>query len=108
MKLKLFISVVAGLSLSVTASAQPKGGGGGAAAGPPANPNAEMTSGVGKYANFDQTLAHQHGGVYFSGKVAVDGGSLPWDPIPIIVDCNGTVKYDTQTDAKGGFAIESG
>ena len=107
MKVKLFIAVLAALALSVTASAQPKGGGGGAAPGPPPNPNAEMASGVGKYANFDQTLAHQHGGVYFSGKVAVDGGTLPWDPIPVIVDCNGTVKYDAQTDAKGGFAIES-
>jgi len=66
-----------------------------------------MTSGVGKYANFDQAMAHQHGGMYFAGKVAVADGSLPWDPIPVIVDCNGVVKYDTQTDAKGSFAIES-
>ena len=107
MKVKLFIAVLAGLALSVTASAQPKGGAGGAAPGRRTRPKAEMASGVGKYANFDQELAHQHGGMYFSGKVAVDGGTLPWDPIPVIVDCNGTVKYDTQTDAKGGFAIES-
>ncbi len=108
MKLKLFISIPVGLALSVTASAQAKGGGGGAAAGPPSNPNAEMASGTGKYANFDQLMAHQHGGMYFIGKVAVDGGTLPWDPIPVIVDCNGTVKYDTHTDTKGTFSIESG
>jgi tetratricopeptide (TPR) repeat protein len=106
MKLKLFIAVFAGLALSVTASSQTKGGGGGAAAGPPNNPNAEQASGVGKYANFDQILAHQHGGIYFSGKVAVEGGVLPWDPIAVVVDCNGVVRYNTQTDAKGAFAIQ--
>src|SRR5271170_49571 len=106
MKLKLFISVLAGLALSVTASAQTKGGGGGAAAGAPSNRNAEEASGVGKYSNFDQTLAHQHGGVYFIGKVAVNGGVLPWDPIPVLVTCNGTPRYNTQTDSKGAFTIQ--
>jgi tetratricopeptide (TPR) repeat protein len=108
MKLKLFIAVLAGLALSVTASAQAKGGGGGggAAAGPPANPNAEMASGTGKYANFDQVMAHQHGGVYFMGKVAIDGGTLPWDPIQVLVTCDGTPRFDTQTDPKGVFTIK--
>ena len=106
MKLKLFISVLAGLALSVTASAQPKGGG--ATAGPPANTNAESTSTIGKYANFDQALAHQRGGMYFSGKITVDGGSLPWDPIPIIVDCNGTVKYNTPSTSRGVDLISAG
>lgn len=109
MKLKLFIAGFAEIALSVAVFAQAGGGGGGAAAGSAAassNHNAEMSSGVGKYANFDQTLAHQHGGMYFSGKVAVEGGVLPWDPIPVSVDCNGAVRYNTLTDAKGGFTIQ--
>src|SRR5271165_3704686 len=108
MKVKLFITGLAEIALSITVFAQAGGGAAAAAGAANAAKGPEMTSGVGKYANFDQAMAHQHGGMYFAGKVAVDGGSLPWDPIPIIVDCNGTVKYDTQTDAKGGFAIESG
>lgn len=105
MKLKLFIAGFTGIALSGAAFAQ--GGGAAAAAGASnATKGPEMSSGFGKDANFDQTLAHQHGGMYFAGKVAVDGGTLPWDPIPVIVDCNGVVKYDTQTDAKGSFAIQ--
>ena len=106
MRLKLFIGAFAALTLSVTVSAQSKGGGG-ATAGAPVNPNAEMTSGVGKYANFDRELSRQRGGIYFAGKVAIDNGALPWDPIPVTVTCNGTVRYDTQTDAKSTFTIQS-
>ena len=106
MKLKLFITGLAGITLSSVALAQ--GGGGAAAAAGAANAakGPEMSSGFGKDANFDQTLAHQHGGMYFAGKVAVDGGTLPWDPVPVIVDCNGVVKFDTQTDTKGNFTIQ--
>jgi tetratricopeptide (TPR) repeat protein len=81
--------------------------GGGSAAGQPSNPNAEMTSGVGKYANWDQLAAHQHGSLYFAGKVVMGAGGLPWDPIPVIVTCNNVVRYDTHTDAKGAFEIEA-
>jgi tetratricopeptide (TPR) repeat protein len=66
-----------------------------------------MTSGVGKYANWDQLAAHQHGSLYFAGKVVMGAGSLPWDPIPVIVTCNNVVRYDTHTDAKGAFEIEA-
>jgi Tfp pilus assembly protein PilF len=110
MKLKLFLAGFAEIALSVAVFAQAGGGGGGAAAGATtasANHNAELSSGVGKYANFDQLATHQHGGVYFMGKVAIDGGTLPWDPIPVIVDCKGIVKYNSQTDTKGTFAIEN-
>jgi len=106
MKLKLFVAGFAEIALSAAVFAQ-AGGGAAAAGAANATKGPEMTSGVGKYANFDQELAHQHGGMYFSGKVAVDGGTLPWDPIPVVVDCDGVVKYNTQTDVKGGFTIES-
>ena len=105
MNLKLFIAGLAGITLSGAAFAQ-AGGSAAAAGAANATKGPEMSSGFGKDANFDRTLAQQHGGMYFSGKVAVDGGTLPWDPIPVIVDCSGVVKYNTRTDAKGSFAIQ--
>ena len=107
MKFKLLIVGFAGLGLTTNVFSQASGS---AAATGAANAtkSPEVSSGVGKYANMDQVMAHQHGGMYFSGKVAVEGGPLPWDPIPVIVDCNGTVKYNTQTDAKGAFTIADG
>jgi cytochrome c-type biogenesis protein CcmH/NrfG len=106
MNRKLFtlgLLIVSGLA-SAGAQARPAPSGGG---GAPANPNAEMTSGTGKYANWDQMAGHQTGSLYFMGKVAVDGGQLPWDPIPVVVSCNGTIRLNTRTDPRGGFKIES-
>jgi tetratricopeptide (TPR) repeat protein len=39
------------------------------------------------------------------GKVAVEGETLPWEPLLVTVTCGGKVDYSTQTDAKGSFAI---
>jgi tetratricopeptide (TPR) repeat protein len=69
--------------------------------------NAEASSDVGKYSNWDQLSAHQHGSLSFQGKVVVAGGQLPWDPIPVVVTCGETTRYNTQTDVKGGFRIEA-
>ena len=63
-------------------------------------------SGVGNQANFDQLQEHQRGGMTFMGKVAMQDAMFPWDPIPVIVTCNGVVRYRTEADAKGGFAIQ--
>jgi hypothetical protein len=43
----------------------------------------------GSYDNFGQVQHWQHGSVYYKGKVTVAGDSLPWDPIPVVVTCNG-------------------
>ena len=93
----------------VLAHAQGKGGGAApTGGGAPGNRNAEATSDVGKYSNWDQLAAHQHGSQYFAGKVVMaGGGQLPWDPIPVIVSCNGVTRYDTQTDMRGAFEIEA-
>ena len=69
--------------------------------------NAEATGDVGKYSNWDQLAAHQHGSLSFQGKVVVAGGQLPWDPISVLVTCGDTTRYNTQTDVKGGFRIEA-
>jgi len=39
------------------------------------------------------------------GKVAIDGEMLPWEPIVVAVECNGSVVHTTLTDPKGEFAI---
>src|SRR5579864_8686256 len=57
-----------GLALSLNAQGRGSSSAGG---GPPSNPNAEMSSGVGKYSNWDQLAAHQRGSLYFAGKVAM-------------------------------------
>lgn len=67
--------------------------------------NAEATGDVGKYSNWDQLASHQHGSLSFKGKVVLAGGELPWDPIPVVVTCGGTARYNTLTDPKGGFQI---
>jgi tetratricopeptide (TPR) repeat protein len=67
--------------------------------------NAESTTDVGKYANWDRLAAQQHGSLAFQGKVVVATGQLPWDPIPVVVTCGDLTRYNTQTDPKGGFQI---
>jgi hypothetical protein len=44
-------------------------------------------------------------GDYLVGNIAVAGGALPWDPIPVTVTCDGKVRYTTSTDPKGFFTI---
>ena len=51
-------------------------------------------------------MSHQRGSIYYQGKVAVAGGQLPWDAVPVVVSCNGVTRYDTRTDPKGMFKIE--
>jgi cytochrome c-type biogenesis protein CcmH/NrfG len=111
MKLKLLITVSVALLVGATTHlfAQATGGatqgGGGTAGAAAGGKNAEASSGVGKYANYDRIAAQQVGGIRFIGKVVVDGGLLPWDPILVSVTCDGKTRYNTPTDAKGGFEI---
>jgi tetratricopeptide (TPR) repeat protein len=78
------------------------------AQGNPAQANAggaEATSDVGKTANFGTLLSKQTGSMHFYGKVVVAGGRLPWDPIPVVVICNGVTKYSTYASSRGEFDI---
>ena len=47
------------------------------------------------------------GSLILTGKVAVAGGVLPWDPIPVVVTCQGKAAYNGQTDTDGNFKIEA-
>jgi tetratricopeptide (TPR) repeat protein len=63
-------------------------------------------TGTGASANFNQTLNQQVGSMRFVGKVVVAGGQLPWDPIPVVITCNGETRAYTFTDKKGQFNIQ--
>jgi tetratricopeptide (TPR) repeat protein len=65
------------------------------------------TTGTGAGANFDQTFNAQQGSMRFWGKVVLEGSQLPWDPIPVVVNCDGKMRYNTFADAKGAFDIQA-
>jgi tetratricopeptide (TPR) repeat protein len=53
----------------------------------------------------DQLMNKQTGSLQFFGKVAMAAGKLPWDPISVVVTCDGAARYNTVADAKGSFYI---
>ena len=106
MKTKLLLSLMASLSLSAATFAQAKGGSTGAAGAPAdASLGPEHASDIGNSANWDQLTRQGRTGDYLVGKVAVAGGELPWDAIPVTVSCSGKTSYTADTDAKGRFLI---
>ena len=72
------------------------------------SPSASTTAGdPGKYMNRDLNNMIKEGraGDYLAGEVALKGGALPWDAIPVTVTCDGKIRYTTNTDPKGRFVI---
>ena len=98
---RLLISGVAALVCASMACAQ-KGPDPGTMTG---NGGPQGATDVGKYANYDQLANKQTGSMHFYGKVTMASGRLPWDPIPVVVTCDGKTRYNTVTDAKGSFDI---
>jgi tetratricopeptide (TPR) repeat protein len=98
------------LSLQTVAFAQAPKSGGGAASGTataPTGTTAPSMPDSTKYLNRDWNQMMQTGkaGDFLLGSVIVSNGSLPWDPIAVIVTCGGTTKFTTTTDPKGNFVI---
>jgi tetratricopeptide (TPR) repeat protein len=60
-----------------------------------------------KYLNRDWEQLYERGrtGDQLRGNVAVPGGGLLWDAIPVVVTCDGKAKFTTTTDAQGVFVI---
>jgi hypothetical protein len=84
--------------------------GNGLAQGSPSMANAggaQGTSDIGKDAHMDTLMNQQAGSMRFYGKVSGEGVRALWDPIPIVVTCDGKVRYNTTADANGGFNIEA-
>ena len=63
----------------------------------PASPDAKR--------DWDKVLTGGRSGDNLSGNVAIAGGTLPWDPIPVNVMCDGKTRFTTVTDRKGNFTI---
>src|SRR5690242_714723 len=104
---KLWISAVALMGLLFAANAYGQAGAAAAGAAARNSGGPEAASSFGKDANYATLAEHQHGSMHFTGNVKVEDAAFPWDPIPVIVTCNGVVRYRTQADAKGGFVIQS-
>ena len=98
--------LAAGVFLGMTLGAQAHGQNAAAAAAGSNAGGPEAASNIGKNANYSEMAEHQRGGLHFTGKVAVVGGALPWDAIPVVVTCNGVVKYRTEADGRGRFTIQ--
>jgi len=106
MHAKVSVLLAAFLSIPLAAFPQAKGGAS-TSAGSPANTanGPEASSEIGKNADWTVLSRQGRAGDYLLGNVAVTGGSLPWDPIPVTVTCSGKTTYTAGTDAKGHFAI---
>jgi tetratricopeptide (TPR) repeat protein len=100
MKVYLLIAGILTVVCVARANAQAPAG-----AGAPADRDPSKISGVGDNANLSQLISQQHGSMQFAGKVVMDGTRALWDPIPVVVFCDGKTRYNTGTDAKGGFGI---
>ncbi|MGA9670341.1 MAG: tetratricopeptide repeat protein [Terracidiphilus sp.] len=69
--------------------------------------NPALSSGSGPQVNFGELMNAQVGSMRFAGKVVVEGAKPLWDPIPIVVNCDGQTRYNTVADAKGNFDIQA-
>lgn len=72
-----------------------------------ASNNPALSSGSGPQVNFGELMNAQVGSMRFAGKVVVEGAKPLWDPIPIVVNCDGQTRYNTVADAKGNFDIQA-
>ena len=99
MKLNIFFAALFTVAFVPLANVQAKG--------QSAANNPKVSSGSGPQVNFGQLLNAQAGSTRFAGKVVVEGGKLPWDPIPVVVNCDGKTRYNTVADGKGHFDIEA-
>ena len=105
MKSKVIILLVGIAAFHSTGFAQGTKPGAGS---PAPNPGPSTTPGdPSKYLNRDWNKLLHSGrvGDALIGNVALTGGALPWDPIPVSVMCDGKTRYTTRTDAKGYFLI---
>jgi hypothetical protein len=108
MKATPFLFLSALLTLSVATYPQSRGGGATSSqTSPAANPSAgpAASTDIGKAANWDALVRQGRPGDYLAGNVKVTGGALPWDPVPLTVQCAGKTRFTSTTDPKGNFVI---
>src|ERR1700693_2730091 len=103
MKTKLIVLLLGLAAFSLSSVAQSK-----TSPASASNPGPSSSPGdPSKYMNRDWNKMMREGrsGDYLIGNVAVAGGALPWDPIPVTVTCDGKARYTTNTESTGFFMI---
>ncbi|HZS51951.1 MAG TPA: tetratricopeptide repeat protein [Bryobacterales bacterium] len=102
------------LSLCVAwAQRPPAGQQGGASSTAPAGPTAPLPSpgrgqpGIGQPSQQDRFPSEQRP-IFFSGKVMIEGGLPPPEPVTIERVCNGRPRPEAYTDSKGRFSFQLG
>src|SRR6266567_1833396 len=69
----------------------------------PTRPGSIDDSGIYNY--WTEMSDQGRAGGFLLGKLKLEGEPLLWEPIPVVVTCNGKPILTTQTDPKGNFAI---
>jgi Tfp pilus assembly protein PilF len=69
----------------------------------PTRPGSIDDSGI--YGYWTEMSDQGRAGGFLLGKLEIEGESLLWEPVPIVVTCKGKPLLTTQTDPKGNFAI---
>jgi len=101
-------AVIAGLAFVAccgVAAAQARTGGTGGSQPMTNSTNPDNANDINNPNNVNRLLSEGRPGDYFTGKVALASGALPWDPITVTMACNGADRVTTATDAKGAFVI---
>jgi tetratricopeptide (TPR) repeat protein len=89
----------------VAAAQGARGGSAGTSQPAPNSTNPNNSYDANNSNNLNRLLTEGRPGDYFTGKVALASGALPWDPITVTMACNGADRLTTATDAKGAFVI---
>lgn len=106
MQYRVWLAIGVMMGLGMGAQAQGQAAGKAAPTSAPKGTAGEANGDMGKYDNYGNLAEHLRGGLGFTGKVTVKDAAVPWDPIPVIVTCNGVVRYRTEAGPKGQFAIQ--
>ncbi len=104
MKIRCLLQVASIFALPFACMAQGTKPGG----GPPPNPGPTTTApNPTPYLDRGWEDAFNKGrtGYHLRGAVTLTEGTLPWEPIPIVVSCQGVVSYSTTADPQGSFVI---
>jgi len=95
------LAVLSGVLSQASAQARP-GGGGTSGAGSSSSPARTPSSSVPQPGQFPENSATN---AYLTGKVVMEGGGEPPEPVTIVRVCNANVHREAYTDSHGQFSI---
>ena len=95
---RLWVAASLGVAIFISPGMAQRGGGG---VGTPARGSAGTVGPPNTSSNPDLPSR----GIYLSGKVMIEGGALPQEPITIERVCNGVTRVQAYTDTRGHFSF---